>query len=167
MEDDTTGTLYLYFARNYTPANSQGFVIYLSTCSGDLGDCNRQQLWSTPEYVAELSSPGFRTTKTGIRHRDGLEMIIASTRPGTIGGHDLWVSTRPSAQDPWSIPINLNLDNQDKCFLLGIGPGSCPAINTVSQESAAHSQDDQTMFFYSDRPGGLGGNDRASARRKL
>jgi hypothetical protein len=42
-EDDTTGTLFLYFTRNLTPANPDGFSIYLSTCNADLDSCNRQQ----------------------------------------------------------------------------------------------------------------------------
>jgi hypothetical protein len=161
-QDDATGIHYLYFARNYTPANAQGFNIHVSTCSAGLAACNQQQLWTTPQPITELNSPGFRTTKTGIRHRDGLEIILASMRPGTgaAGGHDLWVSTRPSAEDPWSIPINLNVDNQDKCLQLNIDPGSCPVLNTTANDSAAAlSWDGQTLLFYSNRPGGFGGND--------
>jgi WD40 repeat protein len=168
---DDTGIHYLYFARNYTPANPQGFSIYVSTCTAELESCIQQQLWSSPVYVAELSSPGFRTTKTGIRHRDGLEIIVSSMRPGAgaVGGHDLWVSTRPSAGDPWSIPVNLNLDNQAKCLQVNINPGSCPAVNTTANDSAAAlSWDGQTIMFYSNRPGGYGGNDLyISTRQKL
>jgi hypothetical protein len=159
-EDDTTGILYLYFARNLTPANSNGFDIYVSTCTSDLDSCNRQQLWSPGVFVAELSSPA-RDTRTAISRRDGLEMIIASTRAGGLGGHDLWVSTRASVQDLWSIPINLNQDNLNK--------GGDAVINTSANESApALSWDGQTMIFYSNRAGGFGGNDLyMSTRTKL
>ena len=168
-EDDTAGTRYLYFARNYTPANPNGFGIYLSTCTADLDSCNRQQLWSSPVFVAELNSPGFRNTKTAIRLRDGLEIIVTSNRSGTTGGLDLWVATRASAQDPWQLPVNLNLDNQDKCAQLGLDSGNCPSVNTTANDGAAAlSWDGQTLILYSNRAGGLGGNDLyISARKKL
>jgi WD40 repeat protein len=168
-EDDTTGTHHLYFARNYTPANPNGFSIYVSTCTADLDNCNQQQLWSPAEYVAELSSPGFRSTKTAIRQRDGLEIIVTSNRPGTTGALDLWVATRATAENPWSIPVNVNLDNQDKCSQLGIDPASCPIVNTTANDGAAAlSWDGQTMIFYSNRTGGYGGNDLyMSTRPKL
>jgi WD40-like Beta Propeller Repeat len=151
-EDDATGTLYLYFTRNNTPENPNGYNIYVSTCGADLDSCNRQQLWSPGAYVAELNSQGFRNTRTAIRRRDGLEMLITSNRPGTVGGLDLWVSTRGSAQDPWSVATDLNSDNVSK--------GGDPVVNTTANDGApALSWDGQTMIFYSNRAGGLGGND--------
>jgi len=162
-------TLYLYFARNFTPTDPNGFQIYLSTCTEELSECNQQRLWSPAEYVAELNSPGHRTTKTGIRQRDGLEMIVTSNRTGTTGAIDLWVTTRASAHDPWGIPVNLNLDNQDKCLRAGIDPESCPLVNTTANDGAAAlSWDGKTMIFYSSRSGGMGGNDLyISTRKKL
>ncbi len=182
-EDDTTGTLYLYFTRNLTHANPDGFSIYLSTCSADLDSCNRQQLWGTADRVAQLSS-SVRDTRTAIRRRDGLEMIVTSRRCNSpippidiqlcstlsAGGLDLWVSTRDSvqlSQDNWSTPVNLNQDNLDKCSQLGIAP--CPVVNTRANDGApALSWDGLTMVFYSNRPGGSGGNDLyVSSRTKL
>ena len=167
-EDDTTGTLYLYFTRNLTPANSNGFDIYLSTCTADLGSCNRQQLWSVGVYVPELSSPA-RDTRTAIRRRDGLEMIVTSNRVGTVGMLDVWESTRDSVQDNWSTMVNLNQENLAKCALMGIDQASCPVVNTTSNDGApALSWDGQTMILYSNRPGGSGGNDLyMSTRTKL
>ncbi len=167
-EDDTTGILYLYFARNLTPANSNGFDIYVSTCTSDLDSCNRQQLWGPGALVPELNSP-LRDTRTAISRRDGLQIIVTSNRAGTAGGLDLWVSTRASVQDPWSIPININQDNLDKCGQLGIDAGSCPLVNTAANDGAAAlSWDGQTMIFYSNRPGGYGRNDLyMSTRQKL
>ena len=167
-EDDTTGNLYLYFARNLTPANGNGLDIYVSTCASDLSSCNRQQLWSPGTFVAELNSPG-RDTRTAISRRDGLQMIVTSNRAGSAGGLDLWISTRASAQDSWSIPININLENMDKCGQLGIDPGSCPVVNSTANDGAAAlSWDGRTMIFYSNRGGGFGGNDLyMSTRKKL
>jgi hypothetical protein len=148
-QDEMTGTHYLYFARNYTPSNPNGFEIYVSTCSADLDTCNEQHLWSPGEYVAELNSPGFRNTKTAIRRRDGLEIVVTSNRPGTTGGLDLWAATRASAQDPWSFPADLDI------------------VNSVSNDGAAAlSWDGQTMIFYSNRAGGLGGNDLYMSTRE-
>jgi WD40 repeat protein len=182
-EDDTTATLYLYFTRNVTPANPDGFSIYLSTCSADLDSCVRQQLWGTAELVAGLSS-SVRDTRTAIRRRDGLEMIVTSRRCNppippidtqlcstlSAGGLDFWVSTRDSvqlSQINWSVPINLNRDNLEKCSQLGIAP--CPAVNTSANDGApALSWDGLSMIFYSNRTGGSGGNDLyMSMRTKL
>jgi len=38
---------------------------------------------------------------------DGREMIFVSDRPGGHGALDLWVSTRDSAEERWSVPVNL------------------------------------------------------------
>src|SRR5581483_5755171 len=159
--DDETGTIYLYFARNLTPANGNGLDIFVTTCASDLDNCNRQGLWGEATPVAQLNSP-LRDTRTAIS-RDGLEMIVTSNRTGTAGGLDLWLSSRASAQDPWPIPINLDLDNQNKCA------ESCPVVNSPSNDGAvALSWDRQTMIFYSNRPGGFGGNDLyMSTRQKL
>lgn len=155
FQDDETGTLYLYFTRDLTPPTIDpaglGFDIYLSTCTADLDSCNRQQLWSAGTYAPELSSP-LRDTRTAIRRRDGLEIIVTSNRTGTVGNLDLWVSTRASVQDSWSLPINLNDDNVNK--------GGAPVLNTTANDGAAAlSWDGQTMVFYSSVAGGLGGND--------
>lgn len=160
-EDDATGILYLYFTRNLTPANPNGYNIYVSTCTSDLSGCIRQQLWTPGASVPELNVSGYRNTRTAIRRRDGLEMLITSNRPGSVGGLDLWVSTRSSAQDPWSVAIDLNQDNVNK--------GENAVVNTISNDGApALSWDAQTVIFYSNRPGGLGGNDLCiSTRQKL
>lgn len=164
FEDVTTGTLYLWFTRDLLspqidPAGN-GYDIYVSTCTADLSTCNRQQLWSSPNYVPELSSP-LRDTRTAIRRRDGLEMIVTSNHAGTIGGLDLWVSTRPTTLDAWSIPINLNQDNVNK--------GGDPVVNSTLNDGApALSFDGQTLLFYSNRPGGLGVTDLyMSTRQKV
>jgi hypothetical protein len=163
-EDDTTGTLYLYFARNLTPANGNGLDIYVSTCTSDLTSCNRQQLWEPATFVAELNSP-LRDTRTAIL-RGGREMIVTSNRAGSVGGLDLWVSTRASTQDSWSIPININAENMDKCEQLVIDP--CPVVNTSANDGAAAvSWDGRTMIFYSNRTGGLGIDLYMSTRKKL
>ena len=72
--------------------------------------------------------------------RDGLSLYFASDRPGGFGGFDIWVSKRPSVNDPWGEPQNLG-----------------PNVNTPSTEnSPALSLDGRRLYFQSDRPGGFG-----------
>jgi len=94
-----------------------------------------------PSLVAELSSP--QADVTPAIRRDGLEIVIASARPGTIGGFDLWRSFRKSVHRPWSTPTSLG-----------------PAINTEFLEAfPTLSFDARTLLFQSTRPGGFGGSD--------
>ena len=189
FEDDATGILYLYFTRNDKPnnPNSQAFDIYVSTCTSDLDSCNRQQLWSPGSLVTELNS-SVRDTRTAIRLRDGLEMIVTSARCNppippidinrglcgttsapdlSAGSLDLWVSTRLSVQDPWAIPINLNQDSVNESGVLCVNaPATSTCVNTTANDGApALSWDGQTMIFYSNRAGGQGGNDLYMSKR--
>ena len=136
FEDEVTGITTLYFTRqNNPPTSDQGFDIYATTRIGDDGEFGPAVL------VPELSSP-FRDTRTTIR-RDGLEMILSSGRPGGSGSEDLWVSTRASTLDPWGTPVNLG-----------------PVVNSSAFDGApALSFDGTTLYFFSERPGGLGKRD--------
>jgi hypothetical protein len=133
FEDEETGITTLYF-NSTRPGGPGGFDIYASTLGAD-------GTFGPAVLVPELSSPA-RDTRMALRH-DGREIIIASDRPGGQGGIDLWVSTRETTLDPWSAPVNLG-----------------PVVNTAFTDGAATiSSDGQTLFFYSNRPGGVGGND--------
>ncbi len=150
--DDGQGTLYLYINRNLTPANPAGPDIYVSTCTADLDSCNRQQLWSPAVYLPQLSSP-VRDTRTAIRRRDGLEMILSTGRPGSLPSENLWVSTRASTQDQnWLPPVPIN------CSWLV--PMPCPdwaPIGPLVNSSAfdggpALSWDGTELYFFRARP---------------
>jgi hypothetical protein len=80
---------------------------------------------------------------------DGRRLFFNSNRPLGFGGQDLYVSRRRNRRDNsgWQSPENL---------------GS--AINTAANEVAAAFFDDDAsgttiMYFVSNRPGGMGGND--------
>jgi len=122
----------LYMASN-RPGGPGGLDIYIGSVPGG---------WSgPPSVVAELSSPQADLTPT-VR-QDGLEIIIASGRPGTIGGFDLWQSFRKSVHQPWSTPRSLG-----------------PLVNTEFLEAfPSLSFDAETLVFQSTRPGGFGGSD--------
>ena len=138
--DPTTGAVTLYFTRLNKPGQGN-WDIYQSNLdtNGSFNDAI---------VVSELSSPSEDTHPT-VR-RDGLEIIFSSTRPGSIGGNDLWVSTRATTRDKWSPPVNLG-----------------PAINSEFFDGAPYLSDDgETLIFSSDRPGGFGSNDFYTSVRK-
>jgi WD40 repeat protein len=97
LEDDAAGTTILYFVSS-RPGGLGGSDIYASALLPD-------ETFGAPVLVQELSSP-FEDVMPAIR-RDGLELLLASDRPGTLGNLDLWVATRASTAHAWSTPVNL------------------------------------------------------------
>ena len=74
----------------------------------------------------------------------------ASGRKDSLGGFDLYVARRSGAGAPWGEPQNLG-----------------PTINTSANEQApALSMDEGRLYFFSDKPGGLGGFDLYASRRQ-
>jgi Tol biopolymer transport system component len=123
-EDDDTGDITLYFTSNRLPGKG-GADIYRSVNFGQA------------TLVDELST-SFDDARPTIRH-DGREIIFDSTRPGALGGSDLWVATRKSAQDPWSEPVWMQ------------------AVNSSGNEvRPSLSFDGMTLYLTSNRPGGSG-----------
>jgi hypothetical protein len=118
-----------------------GSDIYASTLRGDWA-------FEPAVLVEELSSPSL-DRQPSLR-RDGLELIFSSNRSGGPGGLDLWVSTRVSTSEPWSVPIPVAGD-----------------INSVAGNDAgpALSFDGLTLYFQTVRPGGFGAFDLHAARR--
>jgi len=101
--------------------------------------------WSTPTNVG----PAVNTTsveQAPFLSKDGLTLYFGRV---TDGGLDILVSQRASVDDPWSTPQNL-------------GPG----FNTAAIENnPALSLDEHSLYFNSNRPGSLGGNDLYVSRR--
>jgi Tol biopolymer transport system component len=88
--------------------------------------------------VSELSVPGATDAAATVR-KDGKEVFFFSTRLPTVGGIDLWTSTRQNVHDAWSEPVNVG------------------ALNTMSNEQTPSlSFDGRTLVFASNRPGSLG-----------
>lgn len=95
-----------------------------------------------PFNVVELNTPSIETC-FWVRD-DGLEILFSSNRPNTTGDiqqHDIWVSTRDSVYDAWSIPSKLT------------GDVNVPEWQDVNP---ALSFDGRTMLMASRRPGGIG-----------
>lgn len=133
LETDEGGIPLLYFASNRGGGPGQ-FDIYVSAQAADGS-------WGPAFVVPELSSahseqrPAVRT--------DGFELFLYSNRPGTSGPADIWVSTRESNADTWSVPIT-------------VGAEVNSAFNDVQ---AFVSSDRKVLLFASDRPGGFGAFD--------
>lgn len=140
FENKDVGIPLLFFSSN-RPGGPGGSDIYVSelTSDGSFGPA---------VLVPELSSPQ-NDARPSIRH-DGREIFFYSNRPGSIPPdppgallEDLWVATRETTLDAWSTPVNLGA-----------------TVNSAfSDLHPAVSSDRQTLFFSSNRPGGVGGFD--------
>jgi hypothetical protein len=74
---------------------------------------------------------------------DGLSLFFGSNRPGGYGRADIWVTTRATTDDDWGNPVNLG-----------------PTVNSsANDECPSISADELSLFFHSDRPGGVGRHD--------
>ncbi|HLF76619.1 MAG TPA: hypothetical protein VJB57_03940 [Dehalococcoidia bacterium] len=97
-------------------------------------------------FGAATLVPGMNTAADDSRpnvRKDGLEMVFDSTRPGGLGGPDIWSTRRTSLQDAWSAPVNL---------------GS--AVNSPDVDvRAVLSADGKTLFFGSTRSSSEGNQD--------
>lgn len=169
FEDDTTGARFLYFAQKPVALGLDAFDIYVSTCYADLATCNTQGLWGLGTPVDALNST-VQDTRPALRRRDGLEMFFSTTRPGSLGNENMWVSTRATTQDQnWLPPVPINCDGLMTC------PDWAPAgplVNSPASEGApALSWDGTELYFFSNRtdlPGFAGGRDLyVSKRTKL
>lgn len=92
--------------------------------------------------VTELNDPGARDFRPAVRS-DGKEIYFSSTRSGSLGMVDLWMSTRANVNEPWSVPVNVG----------------APLNTTLNDQQPALSHDGRTLLFASNRPGGSGGSD--------
>ena len=103
--------------------------------------------WSTPVNLSGLNSPD--SDLSPFLSADGLSLYFGTTRPGGLGGEDLWVARRSSTTSAFGAPANL---------------GS--TINTADAErSPALTADGLTLYFATTRPGGSGGFDIWAAHR--
>ena len=74
---------------------------------------------------------------------DGLEFFFITNRPGGVGGYDLYVASRTNTSEAWMTIENL---------------GS--VVNSNDNEGGPSiSADGLSLYFVSDRPGGLGNKD--------
>lgn len=140
LENEEVGAPLLYFGST-RPGGPGQSDIYVSAKAADGS-------WGPAVLVPELSSP-LDDQRPNVRF-DGLEMALQSNRPGSVGLTDLWVSTRQTTLDDWSTAVNLGA-----------------AVNHAQADQAAFfASDRETLFFASNRPGGLGNLDLYMTTRK-
>jgi WD40 repeat protein len=127
------------------PSSGRLVMIFPSTRPPNLGDLdywqseeNADGTWSDPVLVPELNTP-FREGGHPSISPDGLTMYFASNRTGTLGGLDIWVTTRATTTAPWSPPVNLGVP-----------------INSPARDSSPMLiNNGMTLYFASSR-GGIG-----------
>ena len=101
--------------------------------------------WNKPTQLVNLNT-AFHERMPYISP-DGKLLLFSSDRPGGFGGEDIWASTYDEQAGKWDPPFNLGKN-----------------INTKYDESSpAIHHDNSSLFFSSNRPGGLGGFDLYSS----
>jgi serine/threonine protein kinase/Tol biopolymer transport system component/Tfp pilus assembly protein PilF len=95
--------------------------------------------WGTPKNLGPTINSSFEEGTASIS-ADGLMLFFSSDRPGGLGMHDLYVTTRKTVSSLWTPPMNLG-----------------PTVNSsVGDELPNISADGSTLYFSSNRPGGYG-----------
>jgi hypothetical protein len=90
--------------------------------------------WSAAEAVS-VNTPGVLEGCPFIG-KDNLTLFFASNRAGTLGGADIYVTTRESESDPWGAPVNLG-----------------PNINTAGSEVCpTYTISGRYLYFVSNTP---------------
>lgn len=134
-----------------------GLSLYFSSdATGTLGSKDlwvsqrptRTSAWGTPQNLGTTINTGDIENLPTLSP-DGKTMFFTSTRPGGFGSSDIYMTTRTNPNDDsgWTVPVNLGA-----------------VINTASGEIGASYFEDPTngtavLYFTSNRPGGLGGED--------
>jgi hypothetical protein len=140
--------LSLYFSSN-RPGGYGNYDLWKSTRTTTKDD------WSAPVNLGPTVNSWYDECFPSIS-ADGLKLYFAEeevARPGGYGNADVWVTTRPTVSDPWGSPINLG-----------------PTINSSARDGYAGlsiSADGLSLYFTSNRPGGLGGYDIWVTRRAM
>lgn len=91
------------------------------------------------DWSLATQAPGINTPVNDgcpIESRDGLSLYIASNRPGTLGGNDIWVADRVSKDAPWGEPQNLGAP-----------------VNTSANDFCPTPVGGNWLFFVSERTG--------------
>jgi len=99
-------------------------------------------VWGTPVNLKAPVNSAYHEYAPSIS-ADELELYFTSDRPGGLGGRDLWVTTRPTVDDNWGTPVNLE----------------APVNSAYHEYASSMSADELELYFTSDRSGGYGDHD--------
>ena len=147
-------------SREFAPdISADGLTLYFcSDRSGGYGDrdiwmtrrASMSDHWREPENLGPIVNSPYGDGHPNISS-DGLSLYFnVDDHPGGYGSSDLWVATRLTTDDPWSLPVHLG-----------------PTVNSSHSEyNAEISADGLALFFVSGRPGGYGRADLWITTRK-
>jgi outer membrane protein OmpA-like peptidoglycan-associated protein len=129
--------------------SSDGSYMFFTACDrpGGLGSCDiyfsafNQGKWSEPFNLGPPVNTPYWETQPSVS-ADGKTLFFSSSRPGGIGGKDLWFSTL-NEKNMWTSPINMG-----------------KTINSEGDEMSPFIHfDGKTLYFASDGRIGMGGFD--------
>jgi flagellar motor protein MotB len=136
--------------------SSNGNYMYFTACDrpGGLGSCDlyfssfNEGRWSEPSNLRIPVNTSYWESQPSIS-ADGKILYFSSSRPGGIGGKDLWFSIM-NDKNLWIEPVNLG-----------------NTINTSGDEMSPFIHfDGRTLYFSSDGRAGMGGFDIYMTRMK-
>jgi Tol biopolymer transport system component/broad specificity phosphatase PhoE len=100
--------------------------------------------WSRPVNLGAPVNTEYNEWYPRLSPDGRILFFTSNNRPGGLGGIDLWMTTRATIEDSWSVPTVMFFP-----------------INTPDNEAAASfSLDGSILYFGSNREGGLGGWDQ-------
>ena len=139
----------------FSDISIDGLSLYFtSRRSGGFGDADlyvsirasKDDPWGEPVNLGPTVNSSSEETAPSISS-DGLTLYFCGIRPGGYGDWDLWVTTRETTDDDWGEPVNLG-----------------PVVNTAGIEAVPSiSSDGSTLYFQSNRPGGINQSDGLDA----
>ena len=139
--DISADGLSLYFVSK-RPGGSGGYDAWVTT------RITKNDPWNAPVNLGPTVNSSSDDYSLDIS-ADGLTLHFTSNRGGGSGGHDVYVTTRPTTGDPWGAPVNLG-----------------PTVNGSSNEyTLGVSADGLSLYVVSDRGGGSGSLDIWVTRR--
>ena len=129
--------------------SSNGSYMFFTACdrAGGLGSCDlyfsafNDGRWSSPSNLRAPVNTSYWESQPSIS-ADGVTLFFSSSRPGGLGGKDLWYS-RMNSKHEWTVPLNMG-----------------KTINTDGDEMSPFIHfDGRTLYFSSDGRPGMGGFD--------
>jgi WD40-like Beta Propeller Repeat len=117
-----------------------------NTTLGKIVRADEMASWSSANGPIQTNS-AYRETAPWER-ADGLELLFTSDRPSELGGENIWVASRAATSDDFGNVLLVT------------------ALSSASDDSASTlTGDGLTVYFTSNRPGGVGGSDLWTAER--
>jgi hypothetical protein len=127
-----------------------GAVVLLTSAVAGAAEFSAWGPWASIETLPGSSSDVNTPYLDGcpIQAPNGLSLYMASTRPGGVGGIDIWVATRPSKGVGFGAPQNLGAP-----------------VNSPADDFCPTPLPGGHLFFVSSRGGGCGGADMYATKR--